>query len=259
MNTLFVTCDDCGLSEGINQAALRLHERGMAQGASVLANFPATRHALDLFRSVPTLGIGVHLNLTDGVPLTAPAAHAGLTRPDGGFRAMRPLLWRSIRPVPSLLAAAETELRAQVDVVVEAGLPVHHLSTHLQFHLVPALRLIVLRLAEAYHVPWVRPWRLRATIMPVNPLLDRRIRSAAGQSAPDYFAVVKYWLGLPPSALAHALAAVPGNVELVVHPGVEQDQTFPVGVHHSPRERQSETRYLERCWPLFKRTGDNGS
>jgi len=258
MNTLFVTCDDCGLSEGINQATLKLHERGMAQCASMLANFPATRHALELFRGVPSFGVGVHLNLTDGFPLTAPEANAGLTRADGGFGAMLPLLWRSLHHSPSLLAAAETELRAQVNVVVQAGLPLHHLSTHLQFHLAPALRVIVLRLAEAYHVPWVRPWRLRATIMPVNPLLDRRIPSAVGRSAPDYLAVVKYWLGLPPSALAHALAAVPGNVELVVHPGVEQDHTFPAGVHHSPRERQSETQYLERCWPLLMRAGHKG-
>src|SRR6476646_5568344 len=116
MNRLLVTCDDCGLSEGINRAALELHERGVADYASIMANFPATRHALALFRTVPTFGVGVHLNLTDGVPLTAPQMTSGLTRADGRFGAMPVLLRRTIRPAPRMLAALEKELGAQVDV-----------------------------------------------------------------------------------------------------------------------------------------------
>jgi hypothetical protein len=130
-------------------------------------------------------------------------------------------------------------------------LPLHHLSTHLQFHLVPSLREIVLRLAAEYRIPWVRPWRVRATLMPVNPLLDRTLSNANGN--PDYLAVVKYWLGMPPAALARALAAVPGTIELVVHPGGVPDVTFPASVNLSPEARQTETEYLARCWPLIAR------
>jgi predicted glycoside hydrolase/deacetylase ChbG (UPF0249 family) len=253
MNSVLVTCDDCGLSEGINRAALALHELGIAGSASVMVNFPATRHALDLFRQAPSFNVGVHLNLTDGFPLTTMPAASGLLRPDGRFRAMPSLIRRSLAPAAGYLSTVEAELRAQIDVVAQGGLSVQHLSTHLHFHAIPALRAIVLRLAEAYHVSWVRPWRLRATILPFNPLLDRALGANGRDLRPDYLAVVKHWLGRRPADLARALAHLHGNVELVVHPGIEADHTFPRDVNHSPRERLNETQYLERCWPLIAR------
>src|SRR5437762_4661691 len=82
MKPLIVTSDDCGLSPGINLATLDLHAQGIVSSASVMTNFPSTQHALELFRAYPSLSVGVHLNLSEGAPLTHSAS---LTGRDGRF------------------------------------------------------------------------------------------------------------------------------------------------------------------------------
>src|SRR5438105_9777241 len=98
MTRVSVTSDDCGLSVGINLATLDLHVRGIVSSASVMTNFPSTAHALELFRPYPSLRLGVHLNLSDGVPLSALSSPSALTRADGRFRPLLSLLTRSLRP-----------------------------------------------------------------------------------------------------------------------------------------------------------------
>ena len=183
MNALIVTCDDCGLSEGVNIATLDLYQRGIAGGASVMTNFPAAAHALDLFRACPGLSVGIHLNLTDGFPLTPIPAGTGLIRPDGRFRPIAHLAWQALFLSARTLSVIEEELTAQFDVLVRAGFAPRHVTTHLQFHVLPSLRRIVLRLAHAYHVPWVRPHRVRATVVPWNPLLARKLGTARSRYA----------------------------------------------------------------------------
>ena len=61
MRKLIVTCDDCGMSEGINNATFELFEKGIITSATIATNFPATQHALDLLSGHKSLDIGVHL------------------------------------------------------------------------------------------------------------------------------------------------------------------------------------------------------
>jgi predicted glycoside hydrolase/deacetylase ChbG (UPF0249 family) len=111
-----VTADDCGLSEGINLAAVDLHQQGIVTHASVMSNFPSTPHALESLSRNPQSKIGVHLNLTDGFALSRPDQHlpslaALLARSwDGTFRK-----W------------IETELDAQIQVLFRDGIQPDHL------------------------------------------------------------------------------------------------------------------------------------
>jgi predicted glycoside hydrolase/deacetylase ChbG (UPF0249 family) len=250
MTSLFVTCDDCGLSEGINHASLSLYQRGMASSMSVMANFPSTAHALDLFRGLPALDVGVHLNLTDGRPLARLPASSPLVLPDGRFADAPHLFRHALLPSAAFLAHVATELTAQVEALVQAGVAPQHLSTHLHFHTLPSLRRIVLRLAAQYRVPWVRPWRLRATAVSANPLLNSNLGHLSA-AAPDYITVLGHWLRRPPADFARALFGLHGRVELVIHPASPDDPTFPAGVGFLPHERLPETLYLNRAWPLI--------
>ncbi len=106
MKTVIITCDDCGLSEGINLAALALHEKGMATAASLITNFPAVEHAFKLFAAVPSLECGAHLNLTEGEPLTRSDS---LTGPDSRFRGRAAFWRRALLPDRAWLQAVEAE------------------------------------------------------------------------------------------------------------------------------------------------------
>jgi predicted glycoside hydrolase/deacetylase ChbG (UPF0249 family) len=252
---LIITCDDCGLSEGINEAALDLHRRGIATTASVITNFPATAHALSLFSQHPSLEVGVHLNLTDGFALTTSPE---LVDASGRFHSRYSLFAKAIRPTTAFLAAVQAELAAQIEVCRRAGLTPRHLTTHLHFHVLPPLRQIVLSLASHYSVAWVRAYRWRATVLPFNPLSAKPIASAATPTkTPDYLVAMKYWMRQDPRRLAVLLNCLQGIVELVVHPCTPDDETFPRDIRYSPLERYSEMCALERVCPYLSRDSDD--
>src|SRR5215472_9709161 len=103
MQTLIVTCDDCGLAEGINQAALTLHQRQIATAASIITNFPASQHAYSLFAPYPALECGIHLNLTEGYPVRKVQSLSPLTRADGRFRSRFALFTQAIFPTSTFM------------------------------------------------------------------------------------------------------------------------------------------------------------
>ena len=73
MKNLIVNADDLGWTEGINRGIADAHRRGLVTSTSLLANGRAFQSGLAVHRDHSELGVGVHLNLSDGPP-TAPAA-----------------------------------------------------------------------------------------------------------------------------------------------------------------------------------------
>ena len=69
MIRLMISCDDCGLSTGIDQAVINLHQNGMATTASIMSNFPHVQTAFETYSAYPSIELGAHLNLSDGKPL----------------------------------------------------------------------------------------------------------------------------------------------------------------------------------------------
>ncbi|GEM_PF-559827 len=251
---LLITCDDCGLSEGINLTAARLHEQGLVTCASLMTNFPAVAHALKLFRLYPTLELGVHLNLSDGIPLTPLGANSELTRADGQFRDRYVLFAKGVFPSEAMMEQIRTELRAQIAVLVDVGIRPAHLTTHCHFHVLPALRDLVYELAEEYGVTWVRSYSYRATSIPFNPLIDKESREPSPHAfvVPDYLVTLRHWLDRPPDALLNELLSLNGTVEIVLHGGIMNDETFPADVRYTPQERYYETMYLEKVYRLIQ-------
>jgi predicted glycoside hydrolase/deacetylase ChbG (UPF0249 family) len=255
MGRLIVTADDCGLSEGINLATLDLFHKGIVTDASLMTNFAAAQHAISLFGAYPGLKLGVHLNLTDGMALQDRNS-SSLTLPGGRFRSKLNLIARSLAARPAFLALAESELAAQIEVFEKAGLQPNHLSTHIQFHLFPALRNMVFRLAVRYRVAWVRPNRLQDSVIPLNPFWRRqphlsRRDTLEQTQRPDYLVVLRYWIDHEPEELAQIIKGLPGTVELVVHPCLAEDDSFPDHLRYPPRERSKEMPFLERLWLMM--------
>src|SRR3989442_4639335 len=73
--SLVVNADDFGLSAGVNRGVLEAHEAGVVSSVSVLVNAPGWTDAVQRLRDLgspllPGLGIGLHLNLTTGRPIS---------------------------------------------------------------------------------------------------------------------------------------------------------------------------------------------
>jgi hypothetical protein len=101
-----------------------------------------------------TLDLGVHLNLTDGAPLSERMRKA-LTRWSGRFP-------RKLAMAGSILSGAvgvdavEDEWRAQIERCRNAGLALRFLNSHEHFHMLPGLFPVAKKLAGDYDIPHVR-------------------------------------------------------------------------------------------------------
>ena len=248
MPKLIVTADDCGVTEAVNRETFALHQRGYVSAASVMTNFPAYQHALELFRASPSLDIGVHLNLTDGAPVTRfGPPHSHLLRDDRRFRDKFSLYLRGLFFNKEAIRWIRNELDLQMRRCQDAGVTPRHITTHHHFHTLPILREIAHELAAVYQVEWVRGHNFRATLTPKPFLLRKQSRSPRYSfDLPDYMAGVQAWMRRPPEELAQTVARLSGTVEIVVHPAPRQDPDFPAEMEYGPAPRQSEVQYLLR-------------
>ncbi len=181
---MIVVADDLGEAEGTNRAIIQALGEGLVTAASMMGNGAGFDEAAELAHA-HGLGdrIGVHLVLTEGVPLTdAIRRLPRLCDAEGRFR-----LWRGRERAFHLPSAERVavvaELRAQVDRVRGAGLAASHLDSHHHVHTEPGIAGVVIALAREQGVQRVRLARNCGTgIGPANrawkSLLNSRLRRA---------------------------------------------------------------------------------
>lgn len=248
MKRLIVNADDFGLSEGINQAIMLGHRQGIITSATLMANGAGFASAVEMARTAGSLGIGVHLNLTEGAPVSAPSEIPGLVDARSLFaHTVEQLGWHSLVGSLSLLEV-ERELRAQIEKVLAAGVLVTHLDGHKHVHLAPELCRIVLRLALDYGIRGMRcpcegftdVIRLMCRHVRAVPrllqqygssrllsVLARRASRACqrvGLQCPNRFYGLTATGFLDAEVLQHIICHLPeGTSELMCHPGYVDD------------------------------------
>lgn len=236
---LLVTADDFGSGPGRNAGILAAFRHGLVTGASLLATGPALAEAVELARA-HNLPVGVHLNLSEGIPLSGPIA--GLTDAGGAFPGKAGL--RNILAAGNFdTAAAQRELDAQVERVRSAGLVPTHLDSHQHFALFPTATPLLIAAARTAGIGAVRlPLPQEpATADPDGPFgqelaLYRRLApdcaaalAASGLATPAGLYGMPLLDRLDETALLDLFSSLPsGTWELMTHPG-ETDPNDPFG------------------------------
>jgi predicted glycoside hydrolase/deacetylase ChbG (UPF0249 family) len=162
---LVVNGDDFGYSAAINGAILRCHDDGILRSTSLLVNRPATRAALALARSRPGLGVGLHVNLTEGVSVLPPGEVRTLVDRCGQFLSLVPQVSGLLRGRTNL-DEVERELRAQFAILLDAGVRPTHVDGHLHAHAFPGVLEIVTGLMAEFGVRAMRSPLLGAWQVP---------------------------------------------------------------------------------------------
>src|SRR3981081_4431808 len=85
LNNLIVNADDLGWTDGVNRGILEAFHHGIVTSTSLLANGAAFDGGVEAARSAPGLGVGVHLNLSDGPPVADREIATSLLNNDGEF------------------------------------------------------------------------------------------------------------------------------------------------------------------------------
>jgi hopanoid biosynthesis associated protein HpnK len=153
---LIVNADDFGLTPGVNQAIISGHSCGLISSTSLLANGAAFESALSLAAQAPRLGVGVHLNLTEGSPVAPVSGLRSLVNSQGRFARKPGALWRALAAGRVSAGEVETEWRAQIEKVQAAGIAPTHLDSHKHVHAWPTLGRMSIRLAREHGVGCVR-------------------------------------------------------------------------------------------------------
>jgi len=153
---IVINADDFGLCEGVNKGIVEAHSKGVLTSATLMANMPAAQKAVDLAKHLPKLGVGVHLNLTNGKPLCQDEDVKRLLNAEGDFGLSPGKLAIVSIVTGKVRAAIETELAAQIQWVIDRGIKPTHLDSHKHIHSFPAIFRIVCRLAERFKIPAIR-------------------------------------------------------------------------------------------------------
>lgn len=156
MRQLIVNADDFGLTEQVSRGILDAHRGGIVTSATLMANGGAFDAAVSMSRRAPRLGVGVHLNLTEGEPVSPARSIPSLVKSGGRLHSSPGRLLQGILTRRVNLAEVEIELRAQIDKVRRAGISPTHLDGHKHVHILPGISDVVIRLAQEFSIRNVR-------------------------------------------------------------------------------------------------------
>jgi hopanoid biosynthesis associated protein HpnK len=156
---LIINADDFGLCRGVNKAVVEAHTTGVLTSATIMANMPASDEAIAIAKKTPTLGVGVHLNVSDGKPLSQDIAVQPLLDDADKFKYSAYKLAFKTLANKKILKAVQIELAAQIASIIDRGIKPTHLDSHKHFHCFPPVYKIVCSLAADFGIRAIRcPW-----------------------------------------------------------------------------------------------------
>jgi chitin disaccharide deacetylase len=265
---LVLHADDLGMNRAVSAGVLHGFRHGLLTSTSVLANAPDAGRALDEWKAllaehaagrIPSAAararlddpprpfdLGVHLNLTQGRPLTGGRYPAELLDADGRFLGIFALFARLRGSGRRFHTAVGEELGRQVQFVCGHGLQPTHLNGHQYIEMIPAVSEVVIELLARFHIKVVRVawerrlWRstvLRGRVGPwllatVKRAFAGRFRirmDALGVAHPDMFFGTAHAGSVDLRLLRQWLAGVRGQrlVEVGLHPGEAFESVLP--------------------------------
>ena len=152
-----LNADDFGMSKAFNTAILEGSQKGILKSTSLVANGDAFEEAVQkVIPQAPDLGIGVHLNIIEGKSLTPDLRE--LTDANGNFNlSYGKLILKSYsKNNQEFMEQLETEFRAQIEKIKNAGISISHIDSHVHTHAIPPIFKLVCKLAKEYEIKQIR-------------------------------------------------------------------------------------------------------
>lgn len=248
---LIINADDFGIHPAVNEAVHKAATEGILTSTSLMAGGDAFDEAVEMARSMPSLGIGIHLTLVGGIkPVLPPSEVPSLTWDNGVFcHDYGKLIVRDLEGKISL-SEVYAEWDAQIQKIMNTGLLVTHMDGHQHMHMWPHFYPIARDLAKKYHISCMRVpdedvlfgmkdghiirWAAKNGLS----LLSRMHRPDLKKNhirTNDHFFGMLYGGHLSPERFAKfILQTKPGITEIMCHPSADtraMEDTFHWGYH----------------------------
>jgi hopanoid biosynthesis associated protein HpnK len=239
MDGLIVTADDFGAAPEVNEAVEQAHRNGILTAASLMVNGAAAADAVERARTLPLLGIGLHLVLVEGRPTLPPAEIPDLVDSNGLFRTNMVKAGIDIFFRPSVRRQLAAEIDAQFEAFAATGLPLDHVNAHKHFHLHPTIAGLIMAIGPRYGMTAMRaPIEPRAILCGIEPGTTtiaeriaapyaRAVRSRirrAGMLVPDQVFGLAWSGAMSAKRVAALIERLPSGLsEIYLHPAMSDD------------------------------------
>jgi len=239
MKRLIINSDDYGRTPDISRGIREAHLRGVVTSTTCMMNIPSTADDIAItLEETPHLGLGVHLVLTMGRPISAPDSVASLVDENGNFFKYTPLLERasSLR-----MDEVKREWRAQIERFVQASgrKPTHLDSHHHSSYFSPSLFRGMLELAREYGCAIRYPFTNVSREIEETSKHAPALLQEFDPSRPDVFFVDFYDEGVTLEQLLGILEHVgEGTSEIMCHPGFVDEAFAEESVYNFQRQKE---------------------
>lgn len=227
---LILHADDLGVAHAENQATIDAFEVGMVKSASVMVPSPWFNEMVHWFKQHPDADLGLHLTLTSEWDILkwGPVASAekvpGLVNDLGYFydNVLDVIAHASVQEV-------ETELRAQIERSIAAGLKPTHLDSHMGSLFNKKFLPIYCKLGREYNIPVM----LSANVFEMFP--------GEKPTMPEYELMVDqvhmafpidYQAGMQDFYRDQLRSLSPGVSVLLIHPAYDNQEMQAVTINH---------------------------
>ena len=151
---LIINADDYAYFGGVTRGILEGARQGVIRATGVMANSPFFDEHVSLLGSVEAVDAGVHLNVTQGRPLSR-QMQSYLEKQGGKFPG-KSAVALAVMAGKLPVQCVREEWQAQIQRCLDAGLELKFLNTHEHVHVLPVLYKLINELAEQYNVPFIR-------------------------------------------------------------------------------------------------------
>lgn len=219
MHNIIINADDFGMSREITYAILSLMDQNLCLDTTLLVNFDDSEYAANkAIKTNKKDNIGIHLNLTQGNPLTENIKKEKLFCNDEGlfhYKKRERILFLS----QSEKRAVFEELTSQIHLCRSFGIPISHADSHNHIHEEPGLLFIFMHIMKIEKIPFLRITKNTGTASYKNQLYRNTynlLLSLNKLEGTDYFSSTSDF----PNHSNHLKNN--STTEIMIHPGLIQ-------------------------------------
>lgn len=204
MIRLITNADDFGLTSSVTDAIIDSHLNGIMTSTTIMVNTEGTDYAIKKAKEIPTLGVGIHFNLTEGKPLSDPNKVPDLLNDKGLFKSNKEQR-KNLLLGKHKLDQARNELKSQLEYLLDNGLTPSHFDSHHHITGVPLAFRASMEVAKQFNIHKARitgidfwyqpgytnyPVKLKQTLLSLPKSFihhrNKRVLRKNGFITPDY-------------------------------------------------------------------------
>ena len=228
MKQLIINADDFGFSAHTVDWTLRCFEAGVLSSATLMAGAAEFPRAAAFARANPQWSFGLHLVVSDELPLCRPETIPSMVAENGRLWPTRQFMLRSALGMIRR-ADLEREIRAQFQQLRDTGVAVSHLDGHGHMHRMPFVLRSLVRLKAELGIDCLRPAQdlyYSPPRLPMAKWLNCSVNKSVRRHfrAPDHFLMTSGKVGPSQAAwFREMLPRLPQDcTEVGIHPGADE-------------------------------------